>query len=67
MSGASGGADFAELAYSFNIDKGLSDFISMLDQPMNRFERNILALMFNSYMDLGSEGKDKPLAIIPFR
>lgn len=65
MSGASGGADFAELAYSFNIDKGLSDFISMLDQPMNRFERNILALMFNSYMDLGSEGKDKPLAIIP--
>jgi len=64
MSG-SAGPDFAELAYSFNIDKGLSDFIDMLEGPMNRYERAILALMFNSYMDSGLGGKDKALSIVP--
>jgi len=59
------GADFVDLAYSFDTEKGLSDFIDMLETPMNRFERNILALMYNSYIDLGLEGKDKALQIVP--
>ena len=59
------GADFVDLAYSFDTEKGLSDFIDMLETPMNRFERNILALMYNSYIDLGQEGKDKALQIVP--
>tara|TARA_Y100000592_G_scaffold100737_1_gene182403 strand:+ start:10106 stop:12298 length:2193 start_codon:yes stop_codon:yes gene_type:complete len=59
------GADFVDLAYSFDTEKGLSDFIDMLETPMNRFERNILALMYNSYIDLGLEGKDTALQIVP--
>ena len=59
------GPDFVDLSYSFSIDKGLSDFIDLLETPMGRFDRNVLALMYNSYIKLGTDGEETALQIVP--
>jgi|TARA_R100000482_G_scaffold36536_1_gene12458 hypothetical protein len=59
------GPDFVDLAYSFNTSKGVSDFIDLLGKPMSRFQKNMLAVMYNSYIDLGVDGQDKINQIIP--